>query len=978
MAPLFEKSSDSHWERTTVNHHRCTHHSIRTLLSKGLLAFVLTAALSACSESDPSADDSPGSGSGVGDSNAPLLEGVAVEIGDEWLYRKGTEAAPLDWITAGFDDASWLAGNTGIGYGDGDDETTLADMSGSYLTVYARKVLTYDGSFNINSLMLEISYDDGFVAYINGQEVARDNMPAGQPSYDTQATTAIEPTTNFYDLSGFIGLIGNGNNVLAIEVHNASITSSDLSFLPRLRVNVGESQSPVVTITSGGGSYVAGATVTLTGTATDPEDGTITGFLTWSSNIDGSISGSGGTVSTNSLSPGTHTITASVTDSDGNSNSDTISITISQSPPGPQPPVVTITSGAGTYSEGDTVVLTATATDAEDGTITGNLTWSSNLDGSIPGSGGTVSTNSLSVGTHTITALVTDSDGNSVSDTISVTVETPVNNPPLVTVTGGAGTYNEGDTVVLTGTATDTEDGTITGNLTWSSSIDGSIPGSGGRVSTNTLSLGTHTISASVIDSDGNSDSDTIFVTISGSGGNDTMTDCSPNAEAYQTTLNVPADFASIGDALRSARNGGQLDVKIIVAPGSYGSLSGDLGAFDRALVIASEPYKAQIDSINLSGGDIAQNITFEGFEFGATGSASVIKLDGGRTTNQNIHHVVFRNNVIRDPGSNDAVKVNAGANHITFERNIIYNNNDDNMDLNSVADVFVHDNIFFAESGDRNLLVIKDSTPIGDPDFYRGTRNVSVKRNIFLNYRGGNNSAMIYLGEDGDKDVHVVQNAIIENNLFIGNGDLTGLAAPIAMRGVRDITIRNNTFNGQFSNTRSWAFLVWAITGTGGRFNTEDLYIYNNVWANNENVGVARFSLSDDVDTGEFLIDHNLYWNNGSSIPQSDQGVINYTEDANRIEQDARLPDVPSTITLPTWNGSQGSFADGSSTVCEAFDRLVQTYGRPAAGSPVLDAGVLNVPYKSGDQSSSNDVTIDILGNPRTNAPDLGAVELD
>jgi hypothetical protein len=56
----------------------------------------------------------------------------------------------------------------------------------------------------------------------------------------------------------------------------------------------------------------------------------------------------------------------------------------------------------------------------------------------------------------------------------------------------------------------------------------------------------------------------------------------------------------------------------------------------------------------------------------------------------------------------------------------------------------------------------------------------------------------------------------------------------------------------------------------------------------------------------------------------------------------------------------------------------LVQAFGRPAAGSPVVDADVLNVSYKSGDLSSSDDVTIDMLGNPRTNAPDLGAVELD
>ena len=454
--------------------------------------------------------------------------------------------------------------------------------------------------------------------------------------------------------------------------------------------------------------------------------------------------------------------------------------------------------------------------------------------------------------------------------------------------------------------------------------------------------------------------------------------DCSPNNEVFQTVLNVPAEFNSIDDALWHARREGLLDVKIVVAPGRYGSLSGDLGSFNRALIVSAVPYRARIRDLHLGGGDIGHNITFEGFEFGPTGAPSVIKLDGGRTTNRNVHHITFRNNVIHDPGSNDAVKVNAGANHITFERNIIYNNRDDNMDLNSVSHVFVHDNIFFTESGDRNLLVIKDSTPLGDPDFYRGTTNASVRRNVFLNYRGGNSSAMLYLGEDSNKDVHVVQNAIVENNLFIGNGDLTGLAAPIAMRGVRDITIRHNTFNGRFSNARSWAFLAWAITGAGGRFNTEDLYIYNNVWANDEDIGVRRFALSWEENIGDFLIDNNLYWNNGSRIPQVEQGVINYTADANRKELNPRLPNVPANIRLPAWNADQGRFADGSLTVCEAFEKLVRDFGQPAAGSPVVDGGITLPPQKADTLSSTTRVTTDILGRARKSAPDLGAVELD
>ncbi len=260
-------------------------------------------------------------------SNTIIAKGVVVEIGDQWSYRKGTSLPPSDWLSVGFDDSSWLTGNSGIGYGDDDDETVLSDMAGNYTTVYTRKVIHSDGSINITSLALEISFDDGFVAYLNGQEIARANMPAGQPSFDTLANGPVDANDSVvYDLDSFINLLGIGDNILAIEIHNVSPVSSDLSFLPRLLVNMAE--LPVVTITSSGGTYVEGDTVILTGTATDAEDGLITSNLTWSSSIDETITGTGGTVNTSTLSRGMHTITASVTDSDGNSASATTTIAI--------------------------------------------------------------------------------------------------------------------------------------------------------------------------------------------------------------------------------------------------------------------------------------------------------------------------------------------------------------------------------------------------------------------------------------------------------------------------------------------------------------------------------------------------------------------------------------------------------------------------------------------------------------------------
>ncbi len=82
------------------------------------------------------------------------------------------------------------------------------------------------------------------------------------------------------------------------------------------------------------------------------------------------------------------------------------------------------------YNQGDTITFTGTGEDAEDGTPTGSsLVWTSSIDGQI-GTGGSFTRNGLSAGTHTITLTVTDSDGATGSDLVSITVNTPGNTPP--------------------------------------------------------------------------------------------------------------------------------------------------------------------------------------------------------------------------------------------------------------------------------------------------------------------------------------------------------------------------------------------------------------------------------------------------------------------------------------------------------------------------------------------------------------------
>jgi hypothetical protein len=66
-----------------------------------------------------------------------------------------------------------LVGATGIGYGDNDDATVLSDMVNKYVSVYLRRKFAIANPEQLQNLILSVDYDDGFIAYLNGTEVAR-------------------------------------------------------------------------------------------------------------------------------------------------------------------------------------------------------------------------------------------------------------------------------------------------------------------------------------------------------------------------------------------------------------------------------------------------------------------------------------------------------------------------------------------------------------------------------------------------------------------------------------------------------------------------------------------------------------------------------------------------------------------------------------------------------------------------------------
>ncbi len=151
--------------------------------------------------------------------------------GQAWKYTL-PDGPNTNWTKSNFDDSSWSEGNTGIGYGDEDDETIISNT----ISLYMRKTFEIEDVSLVSRAVLDIDYDDGFVAYINGVEVARDLFSGDHTSYsmpsdglhEAQLYTGNIPERYFFDKT----LLSDGSNIIAVQVHNQSLTSSDLSALP--------------------------------------------------------------------------------------------------------------------------------------------------------------------------------------------------------------------------------------------------------------------------------------------------------------------------------------------------------------------------------------------------------------------------------------------------------------------------------------------------------------------------------------------------------------------------------------------------------------------------------------------------------------------------------------------------------------------------------------------------------------------------
>lgn len=169
--------------------------------------------------------------------NVNITGTTLIPLGSSWKYYSAGAAPAGSWKILGYNDAAWPSGNAELGYGDGDEATCIPSGGGGtlcvptgnkYITSYFRKTFNLPSAAAYSGYRLSVERDDGFVLYINGVEAARNNMPAGVPVYGTLASSAVEDAVFTYTLPNTV--FADGNNVIAVEMHQSGASSSDLSF----------------------------------------------------------------------------------------------------------------------------------------------------------------------------------------------------------------------------------------------------------------------------------------------------------------------------------------------------------------------------------------------------------------------------------------------------------------------------------------------------------------------------------------------------------------------------------------------------------------------------------------------------------------------------------------------------------------------------------------------------------------------------
>ena len=188
-----------------------------------------------------------------------------IKMNDTWkYYDKGAPAS--NWKSSSFDDSGWSSGQAPLGYKMTGVKTTVSygsDANRKNPATYFRKTINLSTTpSRSDAFLLNYQVDDGFVVYVNGVEAGRFNMPDGSITFNSFSSSYAEstPLTGTIELAP--SLFKNGNNTIAVEIHNNSYTSSDQFWAAELLTSIGStadeivSTNPILNLTANSGKQI--------------------------------------------------------------------------------------------------------------------------------------------------------------------------------------------------------------------------------------------------------------------------------------------------------------------------------------------------------------------------------------------------------------------------------------------------------------------------------------------------------------------------------------------------------------------------------------------------------------------------------------------------------------------------------------------------------------------------------------------------
>ncbi len=152
--------------------------------------------------------------------------------GSDWTYYDQGSLDGTNWTSPSYDISRWKTGKAPLGYGKNEVATTLdygGNANDKRPTAYFRSSVNFSKKPSTSDIItLNFTIDDGFIVYVNGKEAGRYNMPSGNVSYSTFASSYApnNPDNGTFNLDP--SLFQGGSNIIAVEVHNNNATSTDL------------------------------------------------------------------------------------------------------------------------------------------------------------------------------------------------------------------------------------------------------------------------------------------------------------------------------------------------------------------------------------------------------------------------------------------------------------------------------------------------------------------------------------------------------------------------------------------------------------------------------------------------------------------------------------------------------------------------------------------------------------------------------